>query len=220
MSVPTEQHPQDGIPQDQNPYEQNTYTGGASPMPPYGMPTMTDHTGIPPQPLGFSGLAISAICTFWLPLVGLVLSIVAVVKTGADKKRGRALAIVALVLSVLVSIGYGLVGAAIASKTSAIDPGCVNGKTAIIDGSKKLDGDQGSGSPEVVKTDLQSIIDKLDKAVADSHRSDVKSAMQAMSGDYTALLQGINDGNLDPNLQNKISADAGQVDHLCTIGSS
>lgn len=211
MSVPTEQHPQDGIPQNQNPYEQNAYIGGTSPMPPYGMPA--------PQRPGFSGLAISAVCTFWLPLVGLVLSIVAVVKTGAGKKRGRALAIVALVLSVLVSIGYGLVGAAIATKTSAIDPGCVNGKSAIIDGSQKLSGDQSSG-PEVVKADLQSIIDKLNKAVADSHRSDVKSAMQAMSGDYTALLQGINDGNLDPNLQNKISTDAGQVDHLCTIGAS
>ena len=116
MSVPTEQHPQDGIPQNQNPYGQNTYTGGTSPMPPYGMPAMNDYPGVPPQRPGFSGLAISAVCTFWLPLVGLVLSIVAVVKTGAGKKRGRALAVVALVLSVLVSIGYGAVGAAIASK--------------------------------------------------------------------------------------------------------
>lgn len=220
MSVPTEQHPQDEIPQNQNPDEQNTYTGGTSPMPPYGMPAMGGYPGMPPQRPGFSGLAIGAICTFWLPLVGLVLSIVAVVKTGVNKKRGRALAIVALVLSILASIGYGLVGVAVGSKTSAIDPGCINGKTAIIDGSKKLDSDQGSGSADVVTADLQSIIDKLNKAVADSHRSDVKSAMQAMSGDYTALLQGIGSGNLDPSLQDKISADAQQVDHLCTLGSN
>ncbi len=70
-----------------------------------------------------------------------------------------------------------------------------------------------------MKTDLQDLVTKLDAAIADSHRTDVKAAMQAMRDDYNSLLQGLDTGNIPSGIAGKVTTDAQQVDHLCTIGS-
>lgn len=192
-------------PYGQQPYGQPPYGQAPYGQPPFGQPQKT------------SGIAIAALCTFWVPVVGLVLAIVGMVKTGAGKAKGRGLAIAALVLAIIFTVIYGIVAVAVASKTSALDPGCTGGKHAIVDGSQKIETDK--ASPDAVKADLQNLIDQLNTAVAASKRSDVKAAMQAMSGDYSTLLQGATSGNLDPNIMSKIATDAQQVDHLCTIGA-
>ena len=218
MTTPTpesNQHEQDQVP---------FGAPGQAPQSPYGAPEGQQPYGQQPYgqqifqaPQNTSGIAIAALCTFWVPVVGLVLSIVGMVKTGAGKARGRGLAIAALVLSIVFTVVYGLVAVAIGSKTSALDPGCTGGKTAIVDGSKKLIAD--TASPDTVKADLQTMIDQLNAAVAESKRSDVKAAMQAMSDDYSSALQGMSAGGLDPGLLTKINTDAQQVNHLCTIGA-
>jgi hypothetical protein len=173
----------------------------------------------PPQPeKGVSGLAIAALCTCWIPVVGLVFSIIGLLQTGAGKLKGRGLAITALVLSVLFTAGGVWAGVLIGSKTSALDPGCTQGKPAIIDGSKKVTTDAAAGNATAVQADVQSIVTQLNAAVASSKRADVKTAMQAVSDDYNALLQGMTSGNLDAtSLQTKLETDLQQVDNLCTI---
>lgn len=184
------------------------YPGPASmpPAPGYGY-------GYPPpsRPTATSAVAIVAICLFWLPLVGLVLSIVGLVKTGRGKARGRGLAITALVLSLLVTAGAVLVGAEIASKPSALDQGCRIGKTAVIDQSKQMDADSKKGDAAAVRADLATLIGNLSKAANDSHRSDVRSAVLAVHDDYSALA----DGHPD---ESKLGTDLDQLDHLCTFG--
>jgi hypothetical protein len=181
---------------------------GPAPMPPaynygYGTPM--------PRPTNTSAVAIVALCLFWMPLVGLVLSIIGLVKTGRGKARGRGLAVTALVLSILVTAGSGLVGAVIASKPSALDEGCRVGKSAVLDQSKKIEADSRKGDVSAVQADLVTLVAGLENAVNDSHRSDVRSAVQAVHDDYAALQNG-------PGDQAKLSSDLQQMDHLCTYG--
>ncbi|GAA1960712.1 DUF4190 domain-containing protein [Catenulispora subtropica] len=186
---------------------------GPAPEPvPYGYGYGYGYGSPPSEPAGTSSVAIVAVCLFWVPLVGLVLSIIGMVKTARGKARGRGIAITALVLSILVTAGAVLVGVAIGSKPSALDPGCTNGKRAIVDQSKKIETDHGKGDDSAVQADVQRMLDELKKAVADSKRDDVRSAMQAVLDDYTA----IEGGKFD---EPKLEADLNQVDHLCTIGS-
>lgn len=208
QSLPTQSAPVLGAGQPGSPYGPGGAPGPA-PMPPaygyaYGYPP-------PSRPNATSAVAIVAICLFWVPVVGLVLSIVGLVKTARGKARGRGLAITALVLSILVTAGAALIGAEIASKPSALDKGCQAGKTAVIDQSKQMDADSKKGDAAAVRADLTTLIGNLAKAASASHRSDVRAAVQALHDDYSALA----DGNTDAG---KLSADLDQLDHLCTYG--
>lgn len=220
MSTPTEnnyggQPPENPYGQ-QNPYGQPENPYGQAPNP-YGQPPNPygQFYGQQPEP-GRSGMAIAGLCTFFVPVVGLVFSIIGMVQTGAGKLRGRGIAVTALILSIIASAfwGYGIYK--VGSKTSALDPGCTNGKSAIIDGSKKVEAD-GAADPATVKADIQSIVTNLNAAIGKSHRSDVKSAMQNVADDYNSLLDGITTGNLDPSISTKLQTDLNQVDKLCTI---
>lgn len=186
--------------------------GMPGPMPgPGSMPPPYGYGYPPPKPTVTSAVAIVALCLFWVPVAGLVLSIIGMVKTAKGKARGRGLAIAALVLSILVTLGAVLVGAAIASKPSALDPGCTRGKTAVLEQSKQIDADSAKGDTTAVQNDLGTLVDDLAKAASESKRSDVRATVQAVHDDYAAIAGG--QGN-----QGKLASDLQQMDHLCTIG--
>ncbi|WP_228564574.1 DUF4190 domain-containing protein, partial [Catenulispora rubra] len=179
---------------------------GPGPMPPlygYGYP--------PPRPMVTSAVAIVALCLFWVPLAGLILSIIGMVKTAKGKARGRGLAITALVLSILVTAGAGLLGGVIASKPSVLDPGCTRGKTAVLEQSKQIEADSNKGDQNAVQNDLTKLISDLATAANDAKRSDVRSTVQAVHDDYAAIATGNGD-------QTKLQSDLQQMDHLCTYG--
>lgn len=165
----------------------------------------------PPQPRVTSSVAIVALCLFWVPLAGLVLSIIGLVKTAGGKARGRGLAITALVLSILVTAVAVLVGVAIASKPSVLDPGCIHGKTALSEQSKLMDADSAKGDTKALEADITTLADDLAKDASRSKRSEVRAALLAAHDDYAAIASGHGDAN-------KLNADLGQIDHLCTIG--
>ena len=178
---------------------------GPGPMPPFG-------SGSPPSPPSVtSAVAIVALCLFWVPLVGLVLAIVGMVKTARGKARGRGLAITALVLSILVTAVAIIGGAAIASKPSALDAGCRNGKSAVLDQSKKIDADSKRGDTNAVQSDVTTLVNDLAKAAGESKRGDVRSTVTAVHDDYAAIAAGTGD-------QAKLDSDLHEMDHLCTIG--
>ncbi|MEY9858778.1 hypothetical protein ABH935_004401 [Catenulispora sp. GAS73] len=179
---------------------------GPGPMPPlygYGYP--------PPRPTVTSAVAIVALCLFWVPLAGLILSIIGMVKTAKGKARGRGLAITALVLSILVTAGAGIIGGVIASKPSVLDPGCTRGKTAVLERSKQIEADSNKGDQTAVQNDLTTLISDLATAAADAKRSDVRATVQAVHDDYAAIAAGTGD-------QTKLQSDLQQMDHLCTYG--
>lgn len=162
----------------------------------------------PPPPAKTSTVAIVALCLFWVPLVGLVLAVIGMVKTARGKARGRGLAITALVLSILVTAAAGV---AIGSKTSALDPGCTHGKRAVLEQGKQIEADSNKGDKAAVNTDFQTLLNQLAKAATEADRDDVRAAVQAVHDDYAAILSGNGDSA-------KLTTDLQQMDHLCTIG--
>ncbi|NUR24804.1 MAG: hypothetical protein HOV83_02965, partial [Catenulispora sp.] len=151
------------------------------PMPAYGY-----GYGYPPaEPVGTSSVAIVALCLFWVPLAGLVLSIIGMVKTAKGRARGRGLAIAALVLSILVTAGVGIFAAVVGSKPSVLDPGCTDGKKAVTEQSKRIVADKADEAK--VRADFQKLLDELAKAAGDSKRDDVRTVVQAVHDDYAAI---------------------------------
>ena len=183
---------------------------GVGAIPPYPGPG-PQYGYAPPRPTVTSSVAVVAICLFWVPLVGLVLSIIGMVKTAKGKARGRGMAITALVLSILVTLGAGAVAGIIASKPSALDPGCTHGKLAITEQSKQLNADREKGDEAALQADFTRVVELLGKAADESHRSDVRSAMQAVRDDYAGFQAGNGDAT-------KLTVDLQQIDHLCTYG--
>ncbi|NUP50687.1 MAG: DUF4190 domain-containing protein [Catenulispora sp.] len=165
-----------------------------------------------PRPVDTSSVAIVAVCLFWVPIAGLVLSIIGMVKTAGGKARGRGIAITALVLSIIFTAGAVLIGAAIASKPSALDPGCTQGKQAINEQDKKIDADHDRGDTAAVSADVQTLLSRLSVAETQSKRDDVRTMLRALHDDYASFST---DGGVDPL---KLQADIDQMNHLCTIG--
>lgn len=217
QGFPTQTAPVHGAPQPGSPYAPGPQYGPGGPVAPGGMPgpgpvpPAYGYGFPPPRPTVISAVAIVALCLFWVPVVGLVLSIVGMVKTAKGKARGRGLAIAALVLSILVTGAAVVFGAAIASKPSALDPGCTRGKTAVLEQSKQIDADSKKGDTSAVQSDLTTLVNDLAKAASEAKRSDVRSTVQAVHDDYAAIAAGNDD-------QGKLASDLQQMDHLCTIG--
>jgi hypothetical protein len=160
-----------------------------------------------PQP-GTSGLAVAGlIFAFLVAPLGFILSLIAVFKTGAGRRKGRGLAITGLIVSVLIIAGGATVAAVVLNSTVA-DPGCVAGKSAILD-----------NSTTVNAKSLQATVDGLKAAVAKAKHDNVRSATSALADDYTQLLKATKTGNVPTGLEDKITKDGDTFDSLCSIGS-
>ena len=164
---------------------------------------------MPPQPQGRSGLAIAGfILAFFLPLIGFILSLIAIFKTGAGKAKGRGLAIAGVIISVVIMAGAIIAIAAVANSTVA-DPGCTEGKAAILK--------TANTSPDAAS--LQKTIDELNAAAAKAKHDDVRNAVKAMANDYTQMLTAVKTGNVPSGLMDQVTKDGQTLDSLCTIGS-
>ena len=162
----------------------------------------------PPQKPGMSALAvIGFILAFLFSPIGFILSLIAIFQTGPGKKSGRGLAIAGTIISAL-AIAVGIFVVAKVVNSTVADPGCVDGKQAILDGGNAAD-----------PASLQKVVDGLDAAAAKAKNDDVKTAMTALSGDYKQLLNGLKTGQMPAGLEAKVTADANRIDELCTIGS-
>lgn len=163
---------------------------------------------IPPQQQGVSGLAVTGfILAFLIAPLGFILSLIAVFKTGAGRRKGRGLAIAGVIISVLIIAG-GVIAGVVVSQSTVADPGCVTGKAAILDNSKTVNA-----------TSLQTTIDGLKSATAKAKHDDVKAATTALGDDYTQLLKATKTGKIPAGLEDKITKDGNTFDSLCTIGS-
>jgi hypothetical protein len=177
-------------------------------LPPPGQPGQPGYPVAPPAPQRTSGLAITGfILAFLLPLIGFILSLIAVFQTGAGKAKGRGLAIAGIIISVVIMAGA--IAAVVAFSTSTVaDPGCTAAKSAILDNAKNV-------TPDTLKTTR----DSLNSAAAKAKHDDVRNATKALADDYDKLLTGMTSGNIPAGIQDKITADANKFDSLCSIGS-
>jgi hypothetical protein len=181
------------------------------------LPPFPGQPGYPvaPQPRRTSGLAIAGlILAFLVAPLGFLVSLIAVFRTGAGRAKGRGLAIfgmivsvaiMALVITLIVVLSKKIVS--INEKTAA-DPGCVAGKSAVLNGAKNPSADS-----------LKGTIGDLDAAAAKAKISDVRDAMKALADDYNTLLTGAASGNVPAGLQAKITTDGNQINLLCSYGN-
>jgi hypothetical protein len=162
----------------------------------------------PPPQQGTSGLAIAGlILAFFVAPVGFILSLIAVFRTGAGRRKGRGLAIAGLIVSVLIIGGAVTAGVLIANSTVA-DPGCVAGKAAILDTANSAD-------PKSFPTTIAG----LNAAAAKAKHDDVRTATKALADDYAELLKATQTGKMPAGIEDKLNADATKFDSLCSIGA-
>ena len=155
-----------------------------------------------------SGLAIAGlILAFLVAPVGFIISLIAVFKTGAGRAKGRGLAIAGVIVSLLI-IGGAITAGVLVANSTVLDPGCVDGKAAVLDSANSAD-----------PSSLQTTVDKLNAAAAKAKNDDVRAATKALADDYTQLLSATKTGNVPPGIEAKIEADATKFDSLCSVGS-
>lgn len=191
--------------------------GGAAAPPQYGQaPPLQSPEAVPPRTT--SGLAIAGlILAFLLPPIGLILSIVGLFKTGKGRSKGRGLAVGGIVIS-LLAIGTGAVAvAAVVNKVSTVvDPGCTDGKAAILDNAAVTN----TSDPAAAKTSIQTTIDGLATAKTKAKHDNVRNAVKDLEADYRELIKAFDSGSApDQDLLTKISADANTFDSLCSVGA-
>jgi hypothetical protein len=198
----------------QQPYPQQPY-----PQQPYGQPPAPGYGYMPPaEPPKKNGVAIWAfVLAFFLPVIPVILSIVALVRAG---RRGRmGLSIAALVISLVVNAGYGLIGYEL-SKTNIVtasDPGCPAAISAINDNNAKAS----SSDPATAKVGIQATVDGLSAALSKSHNTNVQQAITALENDYNQDLNAVNTNTSAPALlQDQLNLDTDTLNTLCELGGS
>ena len=169
----------------------------------------------PEPPKRGNGVAIAGLVfAFLISPIGLILSIIGLVRSGQRGRRG--IAIAGLVISLIFTgIGAAAVAVALKNINTVLDPGCTTAKSAI------LDNDTSSSDPATVKSSIQATITGLTNAESKATHDNVKTAVKNVLDDYTQLLNAINTSTEPPaGLQDKLTADANEIDNLCTVGGA
>jgi hypothetical protein len=188
------------------------------------------------QPKGSNGLALAGAITSWVPLVGLVLSIVGLVRSKALGGAGKTAATVGIVLSLLFSVGWGFGVYKIGTSTAA-DPGCITAESGVRNLQSSLtadeqalntagqSGDQAQMTTAEQKfvTDMNSIKTVMDHSQSISTHANVKTAIGKVDTDLTTFIsefQQIMAGSTTDTSSletsaNSLSTDGDALDSLC-----
>ena len=182
--------------------------------------TTESPTGYPvpaPSAPGRNGLSTAGfILAILIAPVGFVLSLVGLIQASRRQQKGKVLASLGLVISVLLMGITGVVMATVGRNVATVaDPGCATGKSAILSMSNP------SSDPATLKTQLQTVIDGLNSAAAQAKHDNVRAALKSLSADYGELVKDVDTGVQPANdLQTRIDNDANAIDALCTIGGA
>jgi hypothetical protein len=195
-----------------NPYPPagDPYTQSGAPVPPAG------YAPSAPAP-GRNGLAIAGfIFAFLFAPIGFILSLIGLIQAGARHQKGKVLASLGLVISLLIMGGVTAVFFTVGKNVLTVaDPGCVAGKTVIMSAANL------PNDPAALKTQLQTMVTGLNAAAAASQHDNVRTALKALSDDYAQLGKAIDSGNQPPaDLETKVTDHANAIDALCTLGAA
>lgn len=206
-------------------------------QPGYGAPVGPGGYGgyAPPQDQK-NGFAVAGLILFFTAVLGLIFSIIGLVKSGKIGGKGRALAIAGLVLSILAGIGWGVVVVKAANST-VLDPGCNSMRNSFNSLISKLqtdvtkmstDGsDQTAMQADVASftADIQTMKTDLDDALAKAQHQTVKDKLQATDDDVTTVLTGLKAAESGDVSQlsateaaaNRLKTDGDAVDSVCYL---
>lgn len=229
----------------QPPYGQPPY-GQQAQQPPYGQPPYDQAPfgqqppyGQPPygQPVnrrnGFAVAGIVLAILIW-PL-GLIFSILGLVKSKARAGAGRVLSIIGIIVALLV--GAGSIGVVVvAARSPAADPGCLSAESdaraltgTITADDNAINRDQGNASAEKTDinrfiTDMQTLQSQLNAARAEAHHQSVQAKIGAMSADLGIVvsdLQAVQRGDTSKVSQldaaaGRLQGDGSAIDSICS----
>jgi hypothetical protein len=224
--------------------QQNAWQQPQQPQPGFGVdPSAGGYPGGPygpgynvQPPKQSNGLALAGAITSWVPLVGLVLSIIGFARSKALAGAGRTAATVGIILGVLFTGGAGFGIYKVAGSTAA-DPACLSSEAAMRSmesklnaDEQKLNSDSSSGDDTAaladLKTatdDLQSVKTQIDGDLQKATHANVKAALQKVDADLGEMItdfQKISNGDDSgaTDLSSKLSqmeSDGNAVDSLC-----
>lgn len=221
----------------QQPYDQSQY-GAAQPQ--YGGPVPPPGPGgygypMPPQEQK-NGFSIAGLILSFLPLLGIIFSVLGLTRASKVGGKGRGLAIAGLVLSIAFIGGYAAIGIAV-SKSTALDPGCTSAESSFQSMLSKLQADESklttdaSGSNQSTTqtdlasftTDVQGIKTALDSALNQAQHQSVKDKIQTMDTDVNTVLTGLQalqNGDTSQLTQftdaaGRLGTDGDELDSIC-----
>lgn len=253
------QQPQYGVPQQPQygaaPQQPAAQFAGTGQQPYGGQPQYADQAqyaggqpgfGAPPAPAGYggyvppeyqkNGFSIAGFVLCFLPLLGIIFSILGLVKSGKVGGKGRGLAIAGLVLSLAFVGGYSAIAVAV-SKSTVLDPGCNSMRASFNNLNSKLETDvnkltSDSSDATAMQSDLtaftgdiQTMKSDLDDALAQAQNQSVKDKLQAMDGDLATVLSGLkaiqggdtSQLNAFEAAAGRLGADGSAVDSVCSL---
>lgn len=231
--------PQPGGYQEQPPQQPGQPFGGPGDYPAAGIPYQAGagypSSGFPggPAPKQTNGLALAGAILCIVPPLGLIFSIIGLVRAKALGGAGRTAATVGIVLSVLIggAAGFGLYKI---GNSTAADPACISAENQVDAMQSKLTADEAAmkadqgtsaeaGDFTNAANDLQTVKTSIDGDIGEATHADVKAALQSfdndlgeMITDFNEIAAGNNAGvtNLESQL-NQIGTDGDNVDNLC-----
>jgi hypothetical protein len=205
---------------------------GAAPQ--YGGPMPPGGYFYPAPPPRKNGFAVAGFILCFTVLLGIIFSILGLVRSGRVGGKGRGLAIAGLVLSVLFAGGFTALGIA-AAKSPALDPGCTSVESSLkaLEPRLTADGTQLNGNstdPAVVRSelaaftaDVRDLKSTVDSSLAKAKHQSVKDRLQAVDADLAAVLTGLSAVEQGDNTTvdqldaaaNRIESDGNSLDDLC-----
>lgn len=144
-------------------------------------------------------------------VLGIIFSIIGLVRAGT-LKSGRALSVVALVISLIVTGVGGYVG----YKLVSIDPGCIAANNADNKYSPRIkQGANGEGGGLGWAAAVTGLATDLGTAAAKTKDATIKAAIEEAARDQVALLQAASTGGDTSAISAKATADEDKIKNLC-----
>jgi hypothetical protein len=158
---------------------------------PYGAPQQSFGQQVPygypvQQQKQSNGFAVAGFILSLLPLLGLIFSILGLVRSGKVAGKGRVLSIVGLVLSIVFAVVYSLLIANVAKSATALDPGCTTAENRFATLDSQIQAD--SGNMNSLMGDLTSMQLALQASANQAVHDNVESKLQASSTDLQATI--------------------------------
>jgi hypothetical protein len=214
-----------------------TNPGGPAGNPQYAQPGY-GYPMVPPQKQS-NGMAVAGfVLAFLVWPLGLIFSIIALVRSGKVGGVGRKLAIAGLIISIVVGAGSIALIATQVSNSTAIDPGCTSAESSLSVLDPKLSSvesqistDADAGDTDAVRTDLTNMVTYLQTAQTDLNHSEsvavhsqVKTQITAVNGDLSSLITafqavaGGDDSQADAmtTTAQQLETDGSALDTLCS----
>lgn len=183
-----------------------------------------------------NGLALAGAIACFIPVIGLILSLIGRARAKSLGGAGRVAGNVGIVLSLLFTGGTGFAVYKIANSTAA-DPACLSAEadarelaTTLTTDEQALKSADDSGDKAKITTaggkftgDLQNLVAQLQDAEAKATHDDVRQAIRSLSADLSTVATGLhqvlsgdtsNESTFD-QASNRLQGDGDAVDNLC-----